>query len=222
MNSSSAISSANSNTLARSFYLQPTLVVARRLLGKTVVRRFPDGAVATGRIVETEAYTTDDPACHAFRGKTERNKAMFGPPGHAYIHMNYGLHYCLNAVTAAEGTAEAVLIRAIEPLENASRLFRNYYGEVAAEDAYSSEYFESMARAEKRLGAGPGRMTKSLLIDRAFDDTDLTDSESELFITEGSEIAEENIVTTTRIGITKGADLPWRYYVRTSAFVSKR
>lgn len=208
--------------LARTFYLQPTLVVARRLLGKTLARRFPDGVIATGRIVETEAYTTDDPACHAFRGKTERNQTMFGPPGHAYIHMNYGLHYCLNAVTGAEGAAEAVLIRAIEPVENASRLFRNYYGEVAAEDAFSPEYLESTARAEKRLGAGPGRLSKSLIIDRTFDSTDLTDTESAIFLLEGPEVPEEDVVTTTRIGITKGADLPWRFYVRSSGFVSKR
>ncbi len=215
-------SATSAPTLARSFYLQPTLVAARRLLGKTLARRFPDGVVATGRIVETEAYTTDDPACHAFRGKTERNQAMFGPPGHAYIHINYGLHYCINAVTAAEGSAEAVLIRAIEPGENASRLFRNYYGEVAAEDAFSPEYLESTARAEKRLGAGPGRLSKSLMIDRTYDDTDLTDGESPLFILEGAEVPEEDIVTTTRIGITKGADLPWRFYVRSSSFISKR
>jgi DNA-3-methyladenine glycosylase len=220
MKSSPALSIAS--PLARSFYLQPTLVAARRLLGKTLARRFPDGVIATGRIVETEAYTTDDPACHAFRGKTERNQAMFGPPGHAYIHMNYGLHFCLNAVTAAEGSAEAVLIRAIEPQENASRLFRNYYGEVAAEDAFSPEYLESMARAEKRLGAGPGRLSKSLIIDRTFDNTDLTDAESPIFILEGPEVPEEDVVTTTRIGITKGADLPWRFYVRSSGFISKK
>jgi DNA-3-methyladenine glycosylase len=220
MKLSPALSTAS--PLARSFYLQPTLVAARRLLGKTLARRFPDGVLATGRIVETEAYTTDDPACHAFRGKTERNQAMFGPPGHAYIHMNYGLHFCLNAVTAAEGSAEAVLIRAIEPMEKASRLFRNYYGEVAAEDAFSPEYLETMARAEKRLGAGPGRLSKSLEIDRTFDNTDLTDPEGPIFILEGPEVPEEDVVTTTRIGITKGADLPWRFYVRSSGFISKR
>ncbi|MBC8102138.1 MAG: DNA-3-methyladenine glycosylase [Cytophagales bacterium] len=208
--------------LPRSFYLQQTLIVARRLLGKTLVRRFPDGTVATGRIVETEAYTADDPACHAFRGKTERNRAMFGPPGHAYIHLNYGLHFCLNAVTAAEGVAEAALIRAIEPLQNASRLFRNYYGEVAAEDAFTPEYLESIARADKRLGAGPGRLSKSLAIDRSFDDTDLAEADSAFFLAEGAEVREEEVVTTTRIGITKGADLPWRFYVQSSGFISRR
>ena len=89
--------------LPQAFYREPTLLVARNLLGAYVVRRFDDGEVAAGRVVETEAYTVDDPACHAFRGKSVANAAMWGCPGTAYIHINYGLHYCLNAVTADDG-----------------------------------------------------------------------------------------------------------------------
>lgn len=208
--------------LPREFFLQPTLTVARKLLGKTLVRRFEDGVIATGRIVETEAYTRDDPACHAFRGLTERNRAMFGPPGHAYIHINYGLHHCLNAVCAPEGSAEAVLIRAIEPLTGASRLFRNYYGEVAAEAALSAQDLEALARADRRLGAGPGRLTKALSLDRASEGTDLTDPESPIYLAVGTSIPDSSVVTATRIGITKGADAPWRFYVRSSPFISRR
>jgi len=207
--------------LPRDFYLQPTLTVARALLGKTLVRRFDDGTIATGRIVETEAYTTDDPACHAFRGITPRTRTMFGPPGHAYIHMNYGLHFCLNAVCAPEGCAEAVLIRAIEPGTNAARLFRNYYP-VETTAPLSNDEQEARAQTDRTLGAGPGRLTKALALDRAAEATDLTDPANPVYIADGTEVPEDEIVTTTRIGISKGAELPWRYYIRSSRFVSKR
>lgn len=200
--------------LPRDFYVQRTLVAARNLLGKKVVRRFGDGEIATGRIVETEAYTGDDPACHAFRGQTKSNAAMFGPPGYAYIHINYGLHYCLNAVTAPEGMPEAALIRAIEPLEGAQRMWRNYFG--TAEGAEGAD-------TDKRLGAGPGRLSRALAIDKpTLNRTDLTDADGPLFIAEDIDIPDDEVVTTTRIGITKGADFPWRFYVRSSRWISKR
>lgn len=201
-------------SLAHDFYLQPTLNVARQLLGAILVRRFEDNTIAAGRIVETEAYTADDPACHAFRGLTPRNKTMFGPPGHAYIHINYGLHYCINAVTAPEGIAEAVLIRAIEPLVGVRRLWDNYVGK----DAEATERDLS----DKRLGAGPGRLTRALAVDKSFDGVDLTDGAGTLFIAMGEDVPDEDVVIATRIGITKGADFPWRFYVRSSRWVSRR
>lgn len=210
-----------SSPLPRDFYRQPTLTVARALLGKTLIRRFDDGVTATVRIVETEAYTTDDPACHAYKGQTARNRSMFGPPGHAYVYLIYGMYWCLNAVTAEEGTAEAALIRAVEPVENAARMWRNYVGE-AVSDAALSDDVDMAARDDKRIGAGPGRLTKALAIARALDGADLTNAESRLFIAEGKEIAEEDVVTTTRIGITRAADFPWRFYVRSSRWVSRR
>jgi len=201
------------SALDRKTFLNPTIEVARQLLGQCVVRRFEDGAICIGRIVETEAYTVGDPACHAFRGISKANAAMFGSPGHAYIHINYGLHYCLNAVTQAEGIPEAVLIRAIEPLENAALMYRNYTGDIVSED---------IARQEKRIGAGPGRLTKALQIDKHFDGVDLTDSESPLFLISGATVSDNEVTTTTRIGITKAADYPWRFYVTASPFVSRR
>jgi DNA-3-methyladenine glycosylase len=97
----------------RNFYKRSTLLVAKQLLGTVLCRRLPDGAVLTAPIVEVEAYTEDDPACHAFRGLTERTRVMFGPPGHAYVYFIYGMYYCLNVVTEPEKTPGAVLIRAI-------------------------------------------------------------------------------------------------------------
>lgn len=196
-----------------SFYEQDTVKAARNLLGKVVVRRFEDGVVAAGRIVETEAYLVDDPACHAFRGKSRANAAMFGPPGCAYVHINYGLHYCLNAVTQPEGVAEAVLIRAIEPLENAARMLQNYDGTLTD---------EAMAKRDKRIGAGPGRLTRALSLNKAFDTTDMTSPESPVFLAEGIDYPDEEVVITTRIGITKGADLPYRFYIRDTWWVSRK
>lgn len=97
----------------RAFYKRSTLTVAKELLGTILCRRFPDGTVLTAPIVEVEAYTEDDPACHAFRGLTDRTRVMFGPPGHVYVYFIYGMYFCLNVVTEPENTPGAVLIRAI-------------------------------------------------------------------------------------------------------------
>lgn len=175
--------------LPRDFFEQPTLTVARELLGKRLM-----GGPEPLCIVETEAYCVDDPACHAFRGKSRANASMFGTPGHAYVHINYGIHHCLNVVCQPEGVAEAVLIRAVD-----------YTG------------------AERALWAGPGRLGKSLgLRKETHDGIDLLDTNSPLWLAEGELLPEEAVTTTTRIGITKGADYPWRFYITDSKLVSRK
>jgi DNA-3-methyladenine glycosylase len=155
--------------------------------------------VASGVIVETEAYRPEDPACHAYKGPTMRNRTMFGGPGLAYVYLSYGAHRLLNAVCEEEGVGSAVLIRALRPIEGR----------------------ELMARRrgrESSLCNGPGRLTQALGIDLTKDGHDLTDED--LTISWGEPPGE--IVATTRIGITRGTELPWRYLVYGDEDVSVR
>ena len=192
--------------LPREFYLQDTRAVAQKLLGQTVTRRLPTGETLSGIIVETEAYLKDDPACHAYRGRTPRNSAMFGPPGHAYVYFTYGLHMMLNLVCAPEGTAEAVLIRALEPVEGVEAMRLNRGG---------------MAET-RQLTNGPGKLAQALALTRlSHNNADLTDPAGELLVVP-CEYPPFEMVTTTRIGITQGVDLPLRYYVAGSPYVSRK
>lgn len=186
--------------LPRGFYVGDTIEVAKRLLGKVLVHRTERGIIA-GRIVETEAYLRDDPACHASKGMTRRNAVMFGPPGHAYIYFTYGMHFCFNAVTAPEGVGEAVLVRAVEPLAGI-------------------ELMKANRRTDRltNLANGPGKLCQAFGLDRRHNGLDLTSSE--LIIVDDGWTPEE-ITTTTRIGIRAAADKPWRFYVTGSRFASR-
>ncbi|MFQ6014021.1 MAG: DNA-3-methyladenine glycosylase [Anaerolineae bacterium] len=190
--------------LDREFYQQDTLQVARGLLGKLLVRVL-NGQRLSGYAVETEAYIgEEDKACHASRGRTVRTEVMYGPGGHAYVYLIYGVHHCLNVVTEREGFPAAVLIRAIEPWEGLDQMKRNRPG-----------------RSDKELTNGPGKVCQALKIDRQLNGVDLCRSEV-LFIEEGKEIAQEDIVVTPRIGIKSdelAKLLPWRFYLRDSSFV---
>ncbi len=175
--------------LDRDFYLQDTLIIARRLLGQYLLHETSDGLIA-GMIIETEAYLTGDPANHASRGITNRNRVMFGPPGYAYV---YTIHrqWCLNAVTQPQGVAEAVLIRAVEPVEGIGQMIKSR----------STNVF-------RNLCSGPGKLTQAFRIDRRYDGADLITGS--LRIVTGKEILD--IVQTKRVGISVAADEPWRFY----------
>ena len=197
------------SALPETFYEPSARVVAPRLLGHWLVRRTPEG-LAGGPIVETEAYLSDDPACHAARGLTARNRAMFGPPGRAYVYFIYGCHFCVNAVCRPSGVAEAVLIRAIEPGAGEPLMRRRRTASRIAD-----------------LANGPARLCQALGINRELDGADLCDARSSLFIAANPELeafleARSPVVTTARVGITRAADLPLRFYLEGSPGVSRR
>lgn len=174
--------------LPREFYNRPTVEVARGLLGKLLVH----GETA-GTIVETEAYLGgDDLASHSARGITPRTKVIFGPPGHAYVYLNYGIHECLNIVAEADGTPGCVLIRAIEPVRGIDRMRER-----------------RRARKDSDLASGPGKLTQAMGITRALNGADVTSGP--LTVRQGNSLREFTIVVTPRIGITKCADRPLRF-----------
>lgn len=166
-----------------------TLQAAKQLLGCVLVCESPEGTTK-GVIVETEAYLQDDPACHASRGKTKRNAPMFGPPGTAYVYFTYGMHYCFNVVTNDEGVGEAVLIRAIEPIEG-EELMRS-------------------RRGREPLSDGPAKLVQAMGFGMELNGHDL--SEKPLYIEERP--CSGRILTDTRIGISKGKELPYRFILQ--------
>jgi DNA-3-methyladenine glycosylase len=189
--------------LPRQFYEIPTLALAEKLLGKIFVRRLPGNVVLKGRIVETEAYLAEnDEACHAWKGKTRRNQAMFQSPGTIYVYFTYGNHYMLNIVSEPENTAGAVLIRAMEPLEGMSVMQRQ-------------------RRMEKltSLMSGPGKLTQALAIESACNGENLFGEE--FFLENASPVPENLIGTSRRIGISKSRELPWRKFIIENPHVSK-
>ena len=195
-------------TLGRDFYERPTLDVARDLIGKVLVHDTGAGRAA-GMIVETEAYIgEDDPACHAAPGPTTRNAPLYGPPGIAYVYLNYGIHYLVNAVTESEGWPAAVLIRALDPIEGIGLMRRRRArgsGRTAA----------SFIDAE--LCRGPGNLTKALGIDLRQNLRDLTVSALRI---EERRLKIGALEWSPRIGITQAADRPWRCTLAGHAAVS--
>ena len=184
--------------LARDFYARSVHDVARDLIG-CVVRH---GETA-GRIVETESYHMDEPASHAYVGVTERTRTLFGPPGHAYVYFSYGIHSLLNAVCEAEGIGAAVLIRALEPVDGVDEMRRR----------------RGLQRATA-LCSGPGKLTQALDIGLSLNGSSLEDGPIVVLSREPGE-REPRVVVGERIGITKAADLPWRFCDADSPHVSR-
>jgi DNA-3-methyladenine glycosylase len=167
-----------------------------------LVRALPDTSIS-GIIVETEAYRgKDDPASHAFKGKTPRNAVMFGPPGHAYVYFTYGFHYCLNVTTEKTGIPGAVLVRALQPVDGIGSMKKNR----AMDDIFG-------------LASGPGKLTQALGIDGRFNGEDLV--ASKVLYLEKRKTGGFPVANTTRVGVTAGAEFRWRFYVEGSPFVSK-
>lgn len=185
--------------LPAGFYFRPTLDVARDLLGKVLVYRSADG-VASGMIVEAEAYIGEgDPACHAADGRTVRNAPLYGPPGRAYVYLNYGLHDMVNAVTEGEGHPSAVLIRALEPLEGQALMHRRR-GQAPWRKGKAAVPDEELCR-------GPGNLTRALGITLADNRRPLT--RGPLTIRDEG-LRAGSIAWDSRIGIRLGTDRPWR------------
>jgi DNA-3-methyladenine glycosylase len=196
--------------LPRDFYERPTLIVAEQLIGKVLVHETAQG-LASGIIVETEAYIGEsDPACHAAPGPTTRNAPLYGPPGIAYVYLNYGIHYLVNAVTEAEGWPAAVLIRALEPFEGEA-LMRRRRGRGTAK---RPEDFECCS-----LCRGPGNLTRALGVSLDQNLQDLTGSDLRI---EDARSPARTVEWSPRIGINVGVDRPWRCYAADSPAVSGR
>ena len=189
--------------LGRSFYRRDPREVAPDLLNK-VLRR-ADGR--SGRIVETEAYLgTADPAAHSWRGRTARNATMFGAPGLLYVYFTYGMHWCCNPVCGEEGEGVAVLLRALAPLTGLAAMRAARPG----------------CRSDRDLCRGPARLCQALGIGRAQDGIDLVDGSSGFSIVDDGVPPPATPTVTTRVGITRAADEPWRWYVPGDPHVSRR
>ncbi len=186
--------------LKREFYTQPTLVTAKQLLGKYLIRKFNNKELI-GKIVETEAYIgPKDRASHAFRGKvTKRNETEYLEGGHIYIYLVYGMYWQLNITTNIKGKPECVLIRALEPVTPVQ---------------------------DMRIASGPGKLCQWLKLDKSFDKEDLTKSKRIWLAGGGGQIDENEIIATKRIGIDYAghywANKPWRFYIKNNPFISKR
>ncbi|MGA3288515.1 MAG: DNA-3-methyladenine glycosylase [Bacteroidota bacterium] len=195
--------------LSRSFYLRPTLQVARELLGKYFIRRIGKNLLI-GKIVEVEAYRSSDPASHSFRGKTNRNSMMFCEGGHLYVYFTYGMHFCANIVTGRKGIGEAVLIRAVEPLVGIEVMTKNRQkGRLHLLDG---AYLINLTN-------GPAKFCQAFGIARQENGLDLLDSE--IRITNGEHIPSKLIKRSSRIGIQQGVEKKWRFFIKGNPWVSK-
>lgn len=195
--------------LKRGFFTRDLLLVARELLGKILVKN-DNGESLSGRIVEVEAYDGDiDEAAHTFIGLTKRNEIMYSEGGYLYVYFTYGAHFCCNVVTGKKGKGTAILIRGIEPLNGISKMIKNRFNK------------DLLTEKEKyNLTNGPGKICQAFSISREHYGLDLTGDK--IFLLDQPLIKHEQIIASTRIGIKKSVDLPWRFYIKDNPYVSKR
>jgi len=191
---------ASNSVIARSFFNRPTLTVARELLGQRLVKLEGDQRIG-GLITEAEAYIgTEDDGCHARAGLTNRNRSMWGPPGHAYVYFTYGMHWMLNIVCERDGFPAAVLLRGVKPVEGHEVIRRRRAG-----------------RPESELTDGPAKLCQAFAIDRSFDGLDLCHPQSVIFITRDVMIPEQSVTIGPRVGLNKVREpwksKPWRFRV---------
>jgi len=197
------VEAGRGRVLPRSFYDRETEVVARDLLGTVLECETNDG-VASGVIVETEAYLGEhDLACHAAVGRTARTEHLYGPPGISYVYFIYGMYWCFNAVTRAQGSPSAVLVRALEPLEGLSLMHER----------------RPRIKNNVDLTNGPGKLCTALGITGTMSGKSL--QRKPLVIREGERVSDDNVEITARIGITKSADWPLRWIIRGNKYVSR-
>lgn len=193
---------AKEKEITKSFFARDTATVAEELLGCFLIHNTPKGPIG-GHIVETEAYLGySDPACHSCKGRTKRNEVMFLGSGLVYIYLIYGLYYCLNFTTASKDKPEAVLIRAIEPVTGIEMMQSN-----------------RNKTATRDLCSGPGKLAQALAVDEILNGTKVGEK---VTITAGIGIFKNQIVRTTRIGISQAADFPLRFYIKNNPFISKK
>ena len=178
----------------RTFFLRDAPTLARDLLGWVIETRI-DGLYTSGRITEVEAYRQEEPASHCYRGRTERNKAMFLDGGRLYVYFIYGMHYCVNIVAGEEGYGEAVLLRGIVPLEGIDVMRQRRGPRVRDRD----------------LANGPGKLTQALGIGPEHDGVDLLAPDAPIKLQAGQPVPDDKVEQTSRIGISKAVELPWRW-----------
>ncbi len=195
--------------LPRSFYNQDFHELATSLLGCLFTRDFGNGKRVSGRIVEVEAYAQqDDPASHSFNGKTSRNEVMFGPPGYLYVYFTYGMHFCCNVVAGKIGQGDAILIRALEPVEGLEHMLVHRFGTTNPD-----------RKKILNLTNGPAKLCQAFHIGRPENGSDLC--ENDIWIESGDELSVNMIGRSTRIGIKQGKELPWRYFIKNNTWISK-
>lgn len=197
------------NKLTRKFYTRNVHTVAKELLGKIFVRKIADGILA-GKIVELEAYDGKiDEAAHTFHGKTKRNEVMYKGGGLLYVYFTYGMHFCCNVVTGKKEEGRAILIRALEPIEGIMKMSSNRFGKEEC------TYKELM-----NLTTGPAKICEAFDIKREQNGIDLCGDE--IFILDAPKIIKSSITASTRIGIKKSVNLPWRYYIKNNPYISRK